>query len=181
MSSKDEKKMMESDGVESPKKDNDKEEKNANIKDSKEEKEEHVTETAPEEDQSQNTMNEQAQEERESGTQEPGSEKKPLETVKEEIEKVAEEGWQLLKKAFGRVKEISSDATELTKLKLEHKKLLDKKEEILLRIGTDIWEKQKKGEKIDLKDFEEQFAQLTTLEKEIEDLKSKIENIKILQ
>jgi hypothetical protein len=108
-------------------------------------------------------------------------EKKPLQTVKEEVEKVANESWFLLKKAFGKVKEISNDATELTKLKIEHKKLLDRKEAILLDIGKSVWEKHKNGERLKAKDYESQFEELEQLEQNIAELKEKIDKIKILQ
>ncbi|GAB4179294.1 MAG: hypothetical protein Kow00108_15280 [Calditrichia bacterium] len=107
---------------------------------------------------------------------------KPVANFFNEVEKLAKDGFAFLRKTADKMKEFSSEAAELTKLKLEHKKYVDEKEALIKKLGEHVWRLQKESSLTDLQDkFSDIFSSLEELEKKIAAKKEEIEKIQLIK
>lgn len=100
--------------------------------------------------------------------------------MKQDLENMAKQSLDFVKQTFQRVKIFSKDATELTRLKIERKKVLDEKEKILLTIGEKVWETTRTGNDYRQLDFGTELDRLASLEEKLKKVDEEIAAIDLL-
>lgn len=91
-----------------------------------------------------------------------------IKKVGNKISEVADKGMDVLKDVFEKVKDFSTDAAELTKLKVEISNYKNDRKKMYQAMGEKLWDlkKSKKFSEIETT-FDEEFEKIKTLEKKI--------------
>ncbi|GAB4379080.1 MAG: hypothetical protein Kow0042_28110 [Calditrichia bacterium] len=101
-----------------------------------------------------------------------------LKEIGDKIISTADKGVQFAKEMFEKAKHFSVETTELTRLRIEIRKLRNRQDNIYREMGKKLWEMKKNEtfQKIRAK-FEGEFKQLEELEAEISEKEKQIQNI----
>ena len=92
-----------------------------------------------------------------------------LKKVGDRLSDAADKGVDILKDVFGKVKDFSVDAAELTRLKVEIYRLKNERERLLIVIGEKLWEIKDQEKFKDIKPlFLEDFKRLEELDTAIQ-------------
>jgi hypothetical protein len=92
-----------------------------------------------------------------------------LKKVGDRLSEAADKGVDILKEVFGKVKDFSVDATELTRLKVEIHRLKGDRDRLFTVMGEKLWELQNSDKIGELKAlFGEDFKKIEELNKDIE-------------
>ena len=120
-------------------------------------------------------------------TQKEEPEEKEFETTEEKLRKMgdklseaADKGVMALKEVFDRVKDFSSDAAELTKLKIEIRNLKTDREKLYASMGKRLWEMKKEDKFRNVQSaFNEDFTKLEDFEDKIAKKEKQAEKISL--
>ena len=120
-------------------------------------------------------------------TQKEEPKEKEFETTEEKLRKMgdklseaADKGVMALKEVFDRVKDFSSDAAELTKLKIEIRNLKTDREKLYASMGMRLWEMKKEDKFRNVQSaFNEDFTKLEDFEDKIAKKEKQAEKISL--
>jgi hypothetical protein len=120
-------------------------------------------------------------------TQKEEPKEKEFETTEEKLRKMgdklseaADKGVMALKEVFDRVKDFSSDAAELTKLKIEIRNLKIDREKLYASMGKRLWEMKKEDKFRNVQSaFNEDFTKLEDFEDKIAKKEKQAEKISL--
>jgi len=91
-----------------------------------------------------------------------------IKKVGDKLSEAADKGVDVLKEVFGKVRDFSFDAAELTRLKVDIHRLKSERDRMLTVMGEKLWEMRDSEKLKDLKAlFEDDFIKIKTLENEI--------------
>jgi hypothetical protein len=97
------------------------------------------------------------------------SQEEKLRKVGDRLSDAADKGVEVLKEVFGKVKDFSVDATELTRLKVEIHRLKGDRDRMFTVMGEKLWELRGSDKVAELKTlFGEDFKKVEELSKDIE-------------
>jgi hypothetical protein len=91
-----------------------------------------------------------------------------IKKVGDKISEVADKGMDVLKDVFEKVKDFSTDAAELTKLKVEISNYKNDRKKMYQAMGEKLWDLKKSNKFSGIETaFDEEFEKITALEKKI--------------